>query len=229
MTPSIIIVNRDIRYRTGLKEYLEECGFENVRVSDALPTDSELCGGNIIIARGDTLNYSDLLSVSNIFVTRFVLTYDGALTHADIGLAKCAHCVRGTDNFEYICDVVKEEISDYFTEYRHETCADSFLTDMLDSLGFDSSYKGYGYIVCAAGEAAGEMITKDVYPDIAKRYKTTASAVERSIRSSIFAAWCRGGLERFGRYIGWKSTKRPTNGEFISALVSLKRLEEMKL
>ncbi len=238
MTPDIIIVNNEIRYRNRLKEYLDDNGFENIRMSDTLPpvcADCENCRGNIIIASGKTLRYSDLLSASQGEIggvcpkVRFILTYDdGCVLGADCGLAKCAHCVRGTDNFEYILNIVKEEISDYFTETKRGCGEENFVVDTLDGLGFNPSHKGYGYILCAAGMTDGEMITKDVYPDIAKEHKTTASAVERSIRSAVLAAWTRGGLGRFNRYIGWKSTKRPTNGEFITALVSRVRLEALR-
>ena len=35
-------------------------------------------------------------------------------------------------------------------------------------------------------------ITKVLYPDIAKKYNTTASRVERAIRHAIEVAWSRG-------------------------------------
>ena len=228
MIPDIIIVNSDVRYRTELKEYLEESGLANVRVSETLPTEFEACGKSIIIACGDTLNYSDLLTATHGDRVRFILTYDGQAIIADSGLAKCAHCVRGSENFEYILSVVKEEINDYFTCTKCRCSEENFVTDILDGLGFNPNHKGYAYIVSAVGATFGEMITKDVYPDIAKEYKTTPSAVERNIRSAIAAAWCRGGIERFGRYIGWCDTKRPTNAEFIAAVASRARLEELK-
>ena len=228
MTPEIIIVNSEIRYRNELKEYLEERGIGSVRASDTLPTACESLGGRIIIAHGDTLNFSDLLTASGGDKVRFILTYDGWDTVADCGLARCAHCVRGSENFEYILSIVNEEISDYFNESKREMLADKYVTDILDGLGFNPAHKGYSYIVSAVYETDGEMITKDVYPDIAKRYRTTSSAVERSIRSALASAWCRGGLARFGRYIGWSIAKRPTNGEFIAALASRARLEALR-
>ncbi len=228
MTPDIIIVNSDVRYRTELKEYLEDSGLEKVRVNETLPTECEACGKSIIIACGDTLNYSDLLPAAHGDRVRFILTYDGRATIADSGLAKCAHCVRGSENFEYIMSVVKEEISDYFTDTNHGQSEENFVTDILDGLGFNPNHKGYAYIVSSVGATFGEMITKDIYPDIAKEYKTTSSAVERNIRSAVAAAWCRGGVARFGRYIGWEGTNRPTNGEFITALVSRARLEALR-
>ncbi len=229
MKTDVIIIDSDISYGNKLKEYLEKNGHAGVGVRTSLTSvcaDCVGCRGRIIVSRGEGVRYSDLLACShgddNGAVcprARFILTYDGK-ADGDVGLAGCAHCVRSSEEAGRLLDLVNEEISDYFAEscVAYNTADD--LRDLLDGLGFNPSHKGYGYLLIAAEMTDSEMITKDIYPDIAKRNKTTAFAVERSIRSAVSAAWSRGGLGRFARYIDWKSEKCPTNRELLSALAS---------
>ena len=62
-------------------------------------------------------------------------------------------------------------------------------------------------------------VTKELYPEIAKKYSTTSSRVERAIRHAIQVAWNRGNIgfieKLFGSVPG-KSKRRPTNSEFIA-------------
>lgn len=64
-------------------------------------------------------------------------------------------------------------------------------------------------------------ITKLLYPDIARKNKTTPARVERSMRHAIEVVWTKGDCEWleeiFGRPAGNIST-RPTNSEFIARL-----------
>ena len=43
-------------------------------------------------------------------------------------------------------------------------------------------------------------VTKVLYPEVAKRYHTTPSRVERAIRHAIEVAWDRGDLETLQRW-----------------------------
>ena len=59
-------------------------------------------------------------------------------------------------------------------------------------------------------------VTKILYPEVAKRFGTTASRVERAIRHAIEVAWDRGDLETLQKYFGYSvsNTKgKPTNSE----------------
>ena len=48
------------------------------------------------------------------------------------------------------------------------------------------------------------QITKQLYPEIAKRYKTTPSRVERAIRHAIEVAWGRGEINTVESIFGYK-------------------------
>ena len=64
-------------------------------------------------------------------------------------------------------------------------------------------------------------VTKVLYPEVAKRYNTTASRVERAIRHAIEVAWDRGDLETLQKYFGYTVSNvkgKPTNSEFIAMI-----------
>lgn len=66
-------------------------------------------------------------------------------------------------------------------------------------------------------------ITKRLYPDVAKKFKTTASAVERAIRNSVLKAFDNMPTYMIYVIFGNTLTKRDTatNSEFIATLAEL--------
>lgn len=71
-------------------------------------------------------------------------------------------------------------------------------------------------------------VTKVLYPEVARRYNTTPSRVERAVRHAIETAWDRGDLETLQRYFGYtvSNTKgKPTNSEFIAMIADRIRLQ----
>ena len=72
------------------------------------------------------------------------------------------------------------------------------------------------------------QITKQLYPDIAQKYKTTPSRVERAIRHAIEVAWGRGKTETTESIFGYTVSAvkgKPTNSEFIAMIADKLRLE----
>ena len=72
------------------------------------------------------------------------------------------------------------------------------------------------------------LITKVLYPEIAKKYATTASRVERAIRHAIEVAWNRGNIDAIDDIFGYTisaSKAKPTNSEFIAMISDKLRLE----
>ena len=71
-------------------------------------------------------------------------------------------------------------------------------------------------------------ITKFLYPTIAKKYHTSSSSVERTIRHAIEVAWRRGNMETlehvFGNTISANRGK-PTNSEFIAMIADNLKLQ----
>ena len=104
------------------------------------------------------------------------------------------------------------------------------ITKMLHELGMPSHIKGYQYIregiimLYNKPEIVGG-ITKELYPDIASKFDTTVSRVERAI------SWNRGNWdfmeEIFGHSVDIDKAK-PTNSEFIVTVADKLRLEYKK-
>lgn len=107
------------------------------------------------------------------------------------------------------------------------------ITNIIHDIGVPAHIKGYLYLREAITMVYHDIellgsITKVLYPDIAKKYNTTASRVERAIRHAIEVAWSRGDIESisslFGHTINVAKAK-PTNSEFIAMIADRLRLE----
>ena len=107
------------------------------------------------------------------------------------------------------------------------------ITKILHELGVPSHIKGYQYIregITIIFEKPGVIggITKELYPDIAAKFETTVSRVERAIRHAIEVSWNRGNWdlmeEIFGHSVDIDKAK-PTNSEFIVTVADKLRLE----
>ncbi len=111
------------------------------------------------------------------------------------------------------------------------------ITKVLHELGIPSHIKGYQYIREAIGiiyerpEIIGG-ITKELYPELANKFDTTVSRVERAIRHAIEVSWNRGNYylmeEIFGHSVDIDKAK-PTNSEFIVTIADKLKLEGNKI
>lgn len=110
------------------------------------------------------------------------------------------------------------------------------ITKTLHELGVPSHIKGYQYIregitlVYKYPEMVGG-ITKELYPEIARKFNSTVSRVERAIRHAIEVSWNRADWdlmeEIFGHSVDIDKAK-PTNSEFIVTIADKLRLEFTK-
>src|SRR5699024_4150083 len=116
---------------------------------------------------------------------------------------------------------------------KHEIDLETNITDIMHDIGVPAHIKGYLYLreaimmVYLDIELLGS-ITKILYPDIAKKYNTTASRVERAIRHAIEVAWNRGNIDSITDLFGYTinvSKAKPTNSEFIAMVADKLRLE----
>lgn len=110
---------------------------------------------------------------------------------------------------------------------------ESKITKMLHSLGIPSHIKGYQYIresiiMMYRNPYIIGGITKELYPEVANKYRTTSSRVERAIRHAIEVSWNRGDYdymeELFGHSVDYDRAK-PTNSEFIATVADKLRLD----
>lgn len=96
----------------------------------------------------------------------------------------------------------------------------------LHFLGISANIKGYLYLrtsILLTIENPNEMsvVTKALYPTVAKIYGTTPSCVERAMRHAISTAWECGDLSALKLYFSntvKNSRGKPTNSEFIAMI-----------
>ena len=98
---------------------------------------------------------------------------------------------------------------------------------MLSLLGVPSHLKGYQYLktaidLCVQSTEELDGVTKRLYPDIARVYRSSAQTVEHAIRHAIKTAWERGDEKAQKMLFGCSRTesRRPTNSEFIARLTA---------
>ncbi|KAB8128482.1 sporulation transcription factor Spo0A [Gracilibacillus oryzae] len=107
------------------------------------------------------------------------------------------------------------------------------ITNIIHEIGVPAHIKGYMYLREAITMVYNDIellgsITKVLYPDIASKFNTTASRVERAIRHAIEVAWSRGNIDSISSLFGYTvsvSKAKPTNSEFIAMVADRLRLE----
>lgn len=100
---------------------------------------------------------------------------------------------------------------------------------LLKRIGISPNLKGYHYLLATFinywkdPDFAKNGLTKELYPRIGKEFSTTGSRVERAIRHAVNVAWLRGDIELIHELFGYcydPNKSNPTNGEFISSMLS---------
>ena len=118
-------------------------------------------------------------------------------------------------------------------EKKNEENLEALVTNVIHEVGVPAHIKGYQYlreaiIMVVNNIEVINQITKQLYPDIAKKYGTTPSRVERAIRHAIEVAWGRGQADVVESIFGYTvsaSKGKPTNSEFIAMIADKLRLE----
>ena len=160
-----------------------------------------------------------------------VLLLDPMLPGLDgVGLLR-----RLRDGSETKCILLSGYFGDGALQSARDAGAYALLPKPVDgaSLLEHAHIKGYQYLREAILIAVEDMdvinaVTKVLYPEIAKRFGTTASRVERAIRHAIEVAWDRGDIETLQKYFGYtvNSAKgKPTNSEFIAMIADRLQLQ----
>jgi two-component system response regulator (stage 0 sporulation protein A) len=103
---------------------------------------------------------------------------------------------------------------------------------LFHEMGIPTHFRGYSYLREAIIIATQEMdvlgnITKNLYPRIAEKYRSTASGVESAIRHTIEIGWERGNSEFMDQFFGFDNQKGrfPTTASFIAKIADKLRLE----
>ena len=111
------------------------------------------------------------------------------------------------------------------------------ISKMLHDLGIPSHIKGYQFLRDAVSMIFENPdiiggITKELYPELASRYDTTVSRVERAIRHAVEISWNRGDIDLMEKIFGHSvdiDRAKPTNSEFIVTIADKLRLDFHKV
>ena len=133
---------------------------------------------------------------------------------------------------------ITKEIKPQYIEISHENSnleenIEALVTNIIHEVGVPAHIKGYQYLREAIIMVINDIevinqITKSLYPQIAIKFKTTPSRVERAIRHAIEVAWGRGQQEVVENIFGYTISAakgKPTNSEFIAMIADKLRLE----
>ena len=124
-------------------------------------------------------------------------------------------------------------LSDAAGEIDRASGLEELVTSIIHEVGVPAHIKGYQYVREAIMITVEDMdvinsVTKVLYPEVAKKYHTTPSRVERAIRHAIEVAWDRGDLETLQKFFGYTVSNakgKPTNSEFIAMISDRIRLK----
>ena len=123
-----------------------------------------------------------------------------------------------------------QKIRGFFVDCNWDDAAQNYLelqiTKILHQIGIPANIKGYSYLRYAIITAVNDpkaigMVTKTIYPAVARSYGTTAQRVERAIRHAIEVAWDRGDIDILDMFFGntvQHLRGKPTNSEFIAMI-----------
>lgn len=111
------------------------------------------------------------------------------------------------------------------------------ISKLLHDLGIPSHIKGYQFLRDAVNMLFEDPnmiggITKELYPELANKYNTTVSRVERSIRHAVEVSWNRGDIDLMEKIFGHSvdiDRAKPTNSEFIVTIADKLRLDFHKV
>ena len=133
---------------------------------------------------------------------------------------------------------ISREIKSPYIELTPESKKDeknleALVTNVIHEVGVPAHIKGYQYLreaimMVIADIEVINQITKQLYPNIANKFRTTPSRVERAIRHAIEVAWGRGTNETVENIFGYTVSAakgKPTNSEFIAMIADKLRLE----
>ena len=106
-----------------------------------------------------------------------------------------------------------------------EKSIESTIMKLFIKLGIPSNIRGYEYLkeaILYVMENGQVFMTKELYPDVAKKLKTTSSKVERAIRYAIGMVFERGDPNTIRECFGFTINPEKntlTNSEFIYTIV----------
>ena len=171
------------------------------------------------------LNHLPIAQRPHIFVISSFLSSDMATACNHLGVRMI---LRKPVSAEAIPTLISSCVSIPRTPTHTPTESDIrlYITALLDDLQFPMHVLGYYYVrdcilLAVRSETPAISVTKELYPAVAKTYKTSWTSVERDIRTGVRIAWERCD----GKFRGICAVRRPTNRAFIAAIAERVRTD----
>lgn len=230
----ILIANTDKNYYQQLKEKLEEnndiqviayCNDGKKAIYEIYLKKPDIVLMDNILNTWDgmgVLEYlkdKDKLDFSIIFISSI---YNHKIE--SMLLSRGARCVLGK---EYNIQELKNKIRQYYKEDQNnynKTLIQNellnYIQKILIELGFKSNVKGYRYLreLLKIKYYDINIKTNKAFKEVAKKYSTTISCVERAISYSIKETFNRN-REKFWYNISYNNEESPKNEEFINIII----------
>ncbi|MGM0436728.1 MAG: sporulation transcription factor Spo0A [Bacillota bacterium] len=151
---------------------------------------------------------------------------------ADYYIMKPFDLEKLVDRIKQMMNNNLDETDDFIMSGENNQKIEVRITEILHKLGVPAHIKGYLYLreaiesVIMNVELLG-AITKELYPEVADKFNTTASRVERAIRHAIEVAWERGNEKELKKYFEntISNNSKPTNSQFIARIADELRLK----
>lgn len=189
---------------------------------------------DLVIPGMDGLSVLEELKKLNITIKSIITT---SINQVDI-IKKCidvgvSYYMLKPYNYDSLANFVIDIFNNKNVSMINNLDLEQSITNLLHTLGMPSHIKGYSYIrdgisLLYKKPSILGAITKELYPEIANKYGTTSSRVERAIRHAIEVSWSRGDIDAmdniFGNSVDFDRAK-PTNSEFIATLADKIRLD----
>ena len=210
-------------------------GLEALEKISKTPEDYDLILMDLIIPKMDGLSVLEELNKRNIHLKSIITT---SMNSVEV-INKCMeigvnYYMLKPYNVESLVNIITSITSSNSSKlYVNDKDLKQAITSLLHSLGIPSHIKGYNYIrdsidLMYNNPSMIGAITKELYPEIANRYDTTSSRVERAIRHAIEVSWSRGDYDvmedLFGHSVDYDRAK-PTNSEFIATIADKLRID----
>ena len=140
---------------------------------------------------------------------------------------------RPQENNNFITKSTQQSYIEIAEGGDKEKNLEALVTNLIHEVGVHAHIKGYQYLREAIMMVVEDIdvinqITKSLYPQIAYKFNTTPSRVERAIRHAIEVAWGRGDQKMVENIFGYTISAakgKPTNSEFIAMIADKLRLE----
>lgn len=185
---------------------------------DVLVMDLALPGldGISLLQQITPLSFCPRILLTTCFMSPYV---EAALSVFPVDMVMLKPC-----NLDILTERIHDLTGDGEPEFVKRLKSHSSVAAMLLELNIPSKRRGFAYLELGIRlylEQPGQLLTKNIYPYVAKQFFTRPDAVERAIRQVIHEAWNRRDDRIWRQYFSFGrdgTVPRPTNAEFISLL-----------